>query len=347
MNKTLSINLNGLVFQIDELAYEKLSNYLKAISERFKNTESGQEIITDIEARIAEMFSEKLSNIKQVISLEDVDAVMEAMGKPEDFDSSEEEILSEDFDTHEKKKSIPRKLFRDTENSVMGGVCSGISAYLGISDPIFLRLIFLIAFFGFGTGFLVYLILWVVIPEAKTASDKLHMRGEPINISNIEKTITEEFDDLKKSFSDSRAYKRKGSSLLKNAFGLFLSLVAILAKIIGLILIIGGSIVLMSIFTGSLTAIVASDVSLLTLSDYFFENGFHKVSSLIVSMLLIFVPLLSLIYVGLQFVGGRRFRVKGFSKTMMSLFFVGIIGLVSLSIYTASVFSKAARAVRK
>lgn len=340
MNKTLSINLNGLVFQIDELAYEKLSNYLKAISERFKNTESGQEIITDIEARIAEMFSEKLSNIKQVISMDDVDAVIETMGKPEDFDSSEEEILGEDFDTNEKKKSIPRKLFRDTENSVLGGVCSGISAYLGISDPIFLRLIFLIAFFGFGTGFLVYLILWIVIPEAKTASDKLHMRGEPINISNIEKTITEEFDDLKKSFSDSRSNKRRGSSLLKNIFALLLSLVTIFAKIIGLILIIGGSIVLMSIFTGSLTAIVASDVSLLTLSDYFFDNGFHKVSSLVVSVLLVFVPLLSLIYLGLQFVGGKRFRIRGFSKTMMGLFVVGLIGLASLSIYTASIFSK-------
>lgn len=340
MNKTLSINLNSLVFQIDELAYEKLSNYLKAISDRFKNTESGQEIITDIEARIAEMFSEKLSNIKQVISLDDVESVMEAMGKPEEFDSVDDDILDDDFSTTQKKKSIPRKLFRDTENSVLGGVCSGISAYLGVSDPIFLRLIFLIAFFGFGTGFLVYLILWIVIPEAKTASDKLHMRGEPINISNIEKTITEEFDELKKSFSDSKANRRRGSSLLKNIFGVLISLVAIFAKIIGLILIIGGSIVLMSIFTGSLTAIVASDVSLLTLSDYFFANGFHKVASLIVAVLLIFVPLLSLIYLGLQFVGGRRFRVPGFSKTMMSLFFIALIGLASLSIYTASIFSK-------
>ncbi|MEX2589913.1 MAG: PspC domain-containing protein, partial [Chitinophagales bacterium] len=203
MNKTLSINLNSLVFQIDEIAYEKLSNYLKAIANRFEGMEGADEITSDIEARIAEMFSEKLSNTKQVISLADVESVIEVMGRPEDFETIEDELEADPAAT--KGKKSPRKLFRDTENSIVGGVCSGISAYLGISDPIFLRLIFLIAFFGFGSGFLLYIILWIVIPEAKTASDKLHMRGEAINVSNIEKTIKEEFDNIKKNIDGNQS----------------------------------------------------------------------------------------------------------------------------------------------
>lgn len=345
MNKTLSINLNSLVFQIDEHAYEKLSNYLKTIAIRFEGTEGSDEIISDIEARIAEMFSEKLSNTKQVISMADVESVIETMGRPEEFDRIEDEMEEEE----PKRKSYPRKLFRDTENSVIGGVCSGISTYLGISDPIFLRLIFLIAFFGFGTGFLLYIILWVVIPEAKTASDKLHMRGEPINVSNIEKTITEEFDDIKKSLKSDKASKSGGifKNLLMNIVRLLVNLIMIFAKILGVILIIVASIVLMTFITGGFAAALSSDVPLLTLSDYFFANTFHEVSSFIVIILLVMAPLLMFIYLGLRFLGGNRFNIRGFSKTLTSIFVVAVIGLFALTIYTSSLFYKSASGSQK
>ena len=91
-------------------------------------------------------------------------------------------------------------MYRDPDSRVIGGVCSGLSAYFGI-DPVFLRLIFLIAFFGFGVGLLIYLILWIVLPEARTTAQKLEMRGEKVNVSNIGNFVKDEFNNMKRNIS--------------------------------------------------------------------------------------------------------------------------------------------------
>ena len=194
MKKTLTINLAGLVFNIDEDAYYRLQDYLEKIKTYFSEEKEIDDIMNDIETRIAELLGEKLTPGKQVITLQDVEETMKIMGEPREFGG---------FDNEEKKKSYYRtsskRVYRDPDNRVLGGVCGGLGAYMGI-DPIIIRIIFIIVFFGFGIGLFIYLILWIIIPEAKTTAQKLEMRGEPVNVSNIGNFVREEFENLKKSF---------------------------------------------------------------------------------------------------------------------------------------------------
>lgn len=196
MKKTISINLNGMLFNIDDDAYNRLEEYMKRIEAHFSGQDESKEIMNDIEARIAELLNERLGGSNKVISLNDIEEIIKTMGNPDEFGETEQESQSKQqyHYTHR-----PRRLYRDPDNRVLGGVCGGIGAYMNI-DPVIFRIIFVIIFFGFGVGLLIYLVLWIVIPEAKTTAQKLEMRGDPVNVSNIGSFIKEEFDNVKNSF---------------------------------------------------------------------------------------------------------------------------------------------------
>ena len=199
MNKTTSINLGGYFFHIDEDAFRKLSNYFEAVRKSL-SPDGREEIINDIESRISELFTEKLGTSKQVIGIKEVDDIITIMGQPEDY-KIEYETPKNDFHSNFAKTSTTKKLYRDKENSFLGGVLSGLGHYFRV-DPLWLRIIMVILFFGFGTGLVLYIILWVLIPEAVTTSQKLEMKGEPINISNIEKKVKEGFNEISDKFSN-------------------------------------------------------------------------------------------------------------------------------------------------
>ena len=194
MNKTININLANLFFHIDEVAYTKLQRYLEAIKRSFANTSGSDEIIADIEARIAELFHEKMENERQVITEKEVDEVIGIMGQPEDY------MVDEDiFEDQPKTSKIPgrvRKLYRDIDNKYIGGVSAGLGHYFGI-DALWVRLLWiLLTIFSWGGFVFIYGLLWILIPEAVTTAQKLDMRGEAVNISNIEKKVKEGFDDV-------------------------------------------------------------------------------------------------------------------------------------------------------
>jgi phage shock protein PspC (stress-responsive transcriptional regulator) len=198
MKKTLTISISGFVFHIEEDAYDKLHRYLEAISAHFKGFEGREEVLADVEARIRELLQQKTSSSKEVITLADVDEVIGIMGQPSDFGPGDE--TSGDAAGQAPSYSrIPKRLYRDTERKTIGGVCGGLAAYFSI-DPVWMRLIFIVSIFISGTGLLVYLILWLVVPEARTAAEKLEMRGEPVTVSNIEKSVSDEMHDLKDKF---------------------------------------------------------------------------------------------------------------------------------------------------
>ena len=158
MKKTLTINLGGTVYNIDEDAYVLLDNYLNNLRYHFRKQEGADEIVRDIETRIAELFNECIRDGKQVITIEIVESVIARMGKPEDLnDEADEEQEKKDTD-----KNISRRLFRNPDDRILGGVISGISAYFGW-DPTWVRII-LIVFGCFVHGLiLAYLIAWIVI----------------------------------------------------------------------------------------------------------------------------------------------------------------------------------------
>lgn len=196
MKKTLNINIKGIIFHLDEDAYTKLNSYLEEIKAHFRNKKGQEEIINDIENRIVELFQQKLNDKKQVIVIDDVEEVIGIMGHPADFDEDSEEDQVSYLIQKGKKR-----LFRNIDDRMLGGVCSGLGAYFNI-DATWVRIAFLLALFLAGGSGLVYIVLWIVIPPARTVSEKLEMQGDPVTISNIEKAFKEEMNEIKDKLDD-------------------------------------------------------------------------------------------------------------------------------------------------
>lgn len=193
MKITLSINLGGMSYNIDEDAYAELKLYLKNLELHFAGEDSSAEILTDIESRMSELFRSRLTSYKQVITIEDVRYVVSVMGTPEDISEDEGPTRGEKF-------SSPgyHRMYRDPDHRIIGGVCAGIGAYWRI-DPLIIRIIFLALILAGGLGLLIYLILYIVIPEAKTTAQKIEMKGNPVNIHNITDAVKKEFDSVRKN----------------------------------------------------------------------------------------------------------------------------------------------------
>jgi len=191
MKMTVNINLGGYAFNLDDDAYERLRQYMKRLEKEFSGEPGAAEIMSDIEGRISELFRMRLNAYKQVITLKDVEEVMAILGSPEDISG-------------EPAAGAPprsqRRIYRDPDRRVFGGVCAGISAYLDW-DPLIMRIIFAVLIFAGGIGIGLYLVLWIVLPEAKTTAQKLEMRGDPVTIGNITDSVRQEFNTVKEKMN--------------------------------------------------------------------------------------------------------------------------------------------------
>ena len=194
MKLTVNINLGGYAFNMDEDAYERLRQYLKTIEREFSGETSSAEIIADIEGRVAELFKMRLTVYKQVINMKDVEEVMDILGSPELISGSGS------AENETRTASSSRRIYRDPDRRIFGGVCAGLAEYLNM-DALIIRIIFAILVIAGGFGILIYLVLWVVLPEAKTTAQKLEMRGDPVNIENIKESVKREFDTVKKKMN--------------------------------------------------------------------------------------------------------------------------------------------------
>ncbi|MCX6278857.1 MAG: PspC domain-containing protein [Bacteroidetes bacterium] len=192
MKKTVMINISGISFHIDEDAFQLLSQYIERLKSHFYGQESAEEILGDIESRIAEILQSQRSETKQVVTVADVIEVIGTMGQPFEFEPAENPRMQTEIPGSEKGD---KRFFRNPDEKIIAGVCSGIAAYFHL-DPVWVRLIFIVFIAAGGSGILLYIALWFVIPEAQRTTEKLEMRGEKINISNIEKSIREEVSDL-------------------------------------------------------------------------------------------------------------------------------------------------------
>ena len=213
MKKTIQINIGGSVFFIDEDAYQTLATYLETIKQYLANNEDRDEIINDIELRIAELLLEKRASETHAISLHHIEEIIEIMGQPEDYQMDDDE--EQEFSTRGTKK-----FFRDLDDRFVGGVSSGLAHYVGM-DPVWMRLIWvLLVLAGFGSPILVYIILWIIVPGARTTSEKLQMKGEPVNLSNIEKTLKKEYENVAERVKEVDV-KGKAQTLKKKSAGFF------------------------------------------------------------------------------------------------------------------------------
>ncbi len=257
MNKTVNINLAGIFFHIDEDAYAKLQHYIDAIRRSLANTQGQGEIIADIEARIAELFAEKIKDERQVIGNKEVDEIITIMGQPEDYMVDEE--IFEDQPKYSYSRTSGKQLFRDTEHSYVGGVSSGLGHYLGI-EALWVRLLWIILTIASSGAFiLIYIALWLFVPEAKTTADKLSMRGEAVNITNIERKIREGFEDVagKVKNVDYESFGKQAKSGATSAAtgigAIILFVLNIFVKLIGVLLLLIAGTTLIGLFIGLFT----------------------------------------------------------------------------------------------
>lgn len=244
MKKTLTVNLGGTVYHIDEDAYRLLDNYLNNLRLHFRKQEGAEEIVNDMENRIAELFSEKVTFNKQVITISDVEEVISRMGKPEDFgDNSAEDESHKNSqqagnsgnNTSNPNGTAHRRLYRDPDEKMLGGVAAGLAAYLGWDVTLVRILMVILVFIPYCSMIILYLIGWIVIPEARTAAEKLSMRGQEVTVENIGKTVTDGFERVSNGVND---YVNSGKprSFLQKAADLFVSVAAFLFKLLLIII---------------------------------------------------------------------------------------------------------------
>ena len=195
MNKIEYINLGGIPLAIDMDAAEVLQNYLHELDDYFGKSEYADEIINDIELRMAELIEESMGT-RKVASMADVQKAIGIMGRPDQFDQSETAEPGGGYDEYREEQKYRRKLYRDPDDKVIAGVCSGVAAYFDINDPIWIRLAFVIFTLTGGAGILLYLILWAIVPRAKSSIDRLRMKGEPIDLENIERMVEKGIDQI-------------------------------------------------------------------------------------------------------------------------------------------------------
>ena len=333
MNKTVNINLAGIVFHIDENAFETLNNYLNALNNHFKNEEGRDEILKDIEGRIAELFTERMIK-KEAISLTDINEVITIMGEPSQYDEEIEpekpqEQQHKDEDLRQGKR---RKVFRDEEGRMIGGVCSGLAHYFDI-NVFWFRIIFIILLFAIGGGPLMYIILWIAIPSAKTTAEKLEMKGEKVNINNIEKNIKDELNIIENKILD---FDKKYTKEIFGANSFFRKIVDFFIRVItGIFKFIGSCFGIFSIALGGFLLLIIFSL-LFSREAVLFQNDLlftYVLNDSIFSdtlgtwlFLFIGIPIVAVILFGLRLVNNTKihmnYKIGIFVLWLISLFFL-------------------------
>jgi len=216
MNKTININLGGYPFTIDEDAYATANHYLDTLAGHFKGSEGETEIMQDIEARMGELVNRNKGS-RVIVNKVDVLEAIAVLGTPEEL----KDIDFAEADSKERKKKTSsfqlktgKRLFRDPDDKIISGVCSGLASYLGIQDAVWVRIGFVLLSTLGGASVLIYAVLWAIVPEAKTVSDRLEMMGEPTNVNNIARMVKDEIEELSDKIQETFSKKNK-----KHRFG--------------------------------------------------------------------------------------------------------------------------------
>jgi len=338
MKKTIKISLGGIAFNIEEDGFELLDSYLKSLKRHLGNTLEATEIINDIEERASELL---LGMVKEneSVTIDMVQKIIDTLGKPEQIVGETTEN-SEQENQQTSSPGLKRRLYRDPDNAVIAGVAGGLGAYFNV-DPIILRIIFAVLILAQGFGLVAYIILWIAVPRAESARQKLEMRGEAVNLENLEKNIRKEYEEVKKNLNKQSTSEvaDKGISLLSRFFLALGRFFEVFAKVIGIIIgvvLIGVALIALiatiaSIFLGGLAiASIFPSFSGLSLGEFLGSTidlaSFAWVS--IPVFLIIAIPLISLIYLGIRIL--FRFRSTD-----------GVFGSIAATVWVLSVVTLA------
>ena len=320
MNKTIDISLAGILFHLEEKAYYKLKKYLKSVRRSIHQTDDIDEVMNEIEARIAELLLQKQQHAQQVINEKHIDEVIAVLGQPEDF---EEEIQP---DAVHSSQNIKKSLFRDMDHSMIAGVAAGLAHYIGM-DVTLMRLIFVVLLFvTHGSFILLYFLLWLIVPKARTASDKLRMKGKSANLDNIVDQVATD-DSTKKKTNLGETIETTGSEIGN-----------ILVKIIGFVLVLATGILIVGLLISALSFSPMSDMNLI-LNENLVSQNLHIPIGLI-STLVFFViafPVVLLFLLGFKMLFPNT---NPFQKNWLIIgFTLWILAIVYMSVKSISIMS--------
>ena len=319
MNTTININIGGSSFCLDTEAYDLLHGYLQSVERNLSSDTDKKEVMDDIEHRIAELFVELLKKQHQsVITTDMVDAVIIQMGKPDDFKDTE---AGESFgakSVNYAKGLFQRHLYRDPANKVIAGVCSGLASWFGIS-AIWIRLAFVLCMIFWGFTALVYIILWIIVPEARTAAQRLELRGKEATVDKIEEEIRNQKDQ-----TDNGGFTAFLVTLLK-----------ICVWVLGgsILLVIG--MVLFSVLTGLLgafTGLVAIS-PLGMFATFFASNATMAILLAIFLLLTIGIPVVGIIYALVKYFGNGEHISSHNIEIWFAVWLLSLIGSIGIGIW--------------
>ncbi len=346
MKKSIKISLGGISFNIEDDAYEALENYILSLKHHLKDTPEALEVVADIEERAAELFTELLAG-KENITLEMVSSIITTLGSPEQITNDDFTETKESATTTRETK---RRLYRDGDNAIIAGVCSGLGAYFKI-DPLVLRILIFALIFANGLGLIIYLVMWIAVPRAETVRQRMEMRGEEINFSNLEKNIKNEFEEVKKNME-----KQNLSSFFERIFSAFGRIFIALGRVLGVF-----AKVIAIIF-----AIVFISIGLIgllgTISSFFFDTFITSIipaySGLTVSGLLsttidlgstmwitlplffiLAIPFLAFIYLGIRMAFKFKARDSVFFVSGATLWILSVTILAFVLFFQARSFT--------
>ncbi len=326
MNRIIAINLCSIVFQIDETAYDSLKKYLSEIKNHLGNTSSSAEVYQDVENRIAELFQHKIADGAQAILPKDVAEVIELMGQPEQFKEFAEENKSQQNNDDNNQNQPPyysttnpfRRIYRNPDDKVLAGVCSGLAAYFGI-DPIIMRLVFVALFFVGGSAFLIYLVCWIAIPLANTSAEKMAMQGKPFTFDDVKKNVQREAKDVKQNFE-----KMKTEYVQNPNYSGFTDVIRTIFKVIAFSFLIIGLMILIPVAFAIIVSFIAAGFAIPFAASTFIASGTHANLVLLSLFAFVFIPIALIIYklIRLIFSAGKMNNVL---KTMFTVIWFGSI----------------------
>ncbi|AJW64876.1 DNA-binding transcriptional activator PspC [Elizabethkingia miricola] len=332
MNKTLSIGLAGFSFTIEEHAYIKLNDYLAALR-RSMEPEEANEVMQDIEMRIVEIFKSRLGK-REVVNDEDVEAIIALIGTPEQIDEQEQEYTSKEKSGSSRASgsgfSRDKQLFRDPETKMIGGVSGGLAGYLGV-DIVWIRLAFVLLLFAKGFGALIYIILWIVVPKAKTAGDFLKMRGKPLNFDNLKEQsnkvvqfATDSSEKVNQFYQSNKGQANDvGNAFLKALsiiFGLFTSAIAVSFFLGSIAVLFGG----LSFGEGAID--IPENI------NFYFNDGVTGSAIIFFGFLSMFIPAIIFTLISLKlFSPNLKIKYMGYLIGTLVLCWIVLIGFIGYS----------------
>lgn len=338
MKKVTNITIGSIVFAVEEGAYDTLAGYLKSIEETYQFSDDYEEISDDIERAIAEKFSAAGKNERQAVTSDDVDQVMRELGNVADF--TEESVggapgsnTAEEAPAAAPERTVRKRLYRDTDNAILGGVAAGIANYFDI-DPVIVRIAFVLSVFFTGIGIFVYLILWLVVPAAETTAQKYAMHGDEVTISNITEQVKKKISDIETTELPKvkRVMARAGSTMTnvaKESRAPILTLVSIISVVVGIVLVFASAVSLSALaavssvmwFQGS--QLVDEEIRLAIVNVLTDPTGYVFFIALLIAVL---IPLLAVLLVGISFIVRRNIFTTGKAITL------GVVWVIALTL---------------